>query len=84
MCEHAFVGPLMFASTLSTGYEFTVTVTVFEEVHPSVFVAVAVYVVVTAGLAVTVVPVVELKPVAGDHVIIFKADTAFNVVLLPV
>lgn len=52
--------------TLIVGEVFTVTVTVVEPVHPDVL-PVTVYVVVIAGLAVTIDPVVELNPVAGDH-----------------
>ena len=51
-----------------TGIGFTVTVTVPVLTQPAALVPVMVYVVVAVGLAVTLVPVVALKPVAGDHV----------------
>ena len=53
--------------TLMTGVGFTVTVAVVVLVHPPV-VPVMVYVVVVAGLAVTLDPVVALNPVAGLQV----------------
>ena len=53
--------------TDTTGFGLTVTVTVDEEVHPFAFVPVTVYVVVEAGVAVTLLPVVELNPVEGDQ-----------------
>jgi hypothetical protein len=49
------------------GIGFTVIVTVAVAVHPFTEVPVTVYVVVAAGLPVTVAPVVVLKPVAGAH-----------------
>jgi hypothetical protein len=52
--------------TVTTGRGFTVTVDVALEVQvPTV--PVTVYVVVTAGLAVTTEPVVALSPVEGVH-----------------
>lgn len=45
----------------------TVTVTLMVSLHPDTLVPIKVYVVVEAGLAVTVVPVVALNPVPGDH-----------------
>jgi hypothetical protein len=51
-----------------TGNGFTVTVTCVDDVHPFTSVPVTVYVEVEVGLAVTLVPVVALSPVAGDHV----------------
>jgi len=50
------------------GTGFTVTVTVVEPMQPEAVVPFTVYVVVAAGFAVTLVPVVALNPVAGDHV----------------
>ena len=50
------------------GFSFTVTVTSFVNEQPSELVLVRVYKVVAVGEAVTVVPVVALKPVAGLHV----------------
>jgi hypothetical protein len=55
------VGPVI------VGCALTVTVTVCVLVHPAAEVPVTVYVVVVAGLAVTVAPVVADNPVAGDH-----------------
>ncbi len=49
------------------GNGFTVTVVVVVFTHPNALVPVIVYVVVPVGLAVTLVPVVALKPVAGDQ-----------------
>ena len=53
--------------TVVTGIGLTVTITVAELVQPAAEVPVTVYVVVAAGFAVTEVPVVALKPVAGAH-----------------
>jgi hypothetical protein len=50
------------------GIGLTVTVTVVVPTQPAALVPVTVYVVVAAGFAVTLVPVVADKPVAGDHV----------------
>jgi len=50
-----------------TGGGLTVTVTVEVLVQPFEPVPVIVYVVVEAGLAVTLAPVVALNPVAGDQ-----------------
>jgi hypothetical protein len=50
--------------TVIVGVGFTVTVDVMEEVQVAL-VPTIVYVVVTVGFAVTLVPVVPLKPVAG-------------------
>lgn len=47
---------------------FTVTIAVVVETQPAALVPVIVYVVVAAGVALTLVPVVALKPVDGDHV----------------
>ena len=52
---------------VTTGAGLTVTVTVFEFVQPLAPVPVTVYVVVVVGLAMTVDPVVALRPVAGDQ-----------------
>lgn len=52
--------------TETVGTVFTVTTTVVDPEHPPV-VPVTVYVVVAVGEAVTVAPVVPLKPVEGDH-----------------
>jgi hypothetical protein len=66
---------------LTDGEAFTVTVTVEMPVQPPV-VPVTVYVVVLVGEAVTVAPVVALKPVAGDQLYVV-APLAVNTVLLP-
>jgi hypothetical protein len=50
------------------GRGFTVTTTASVAVHPKGLVAVTVYVVVEDGFAVTLEPLVPLKPVAGDQV----------------
>ena len=60
----------------------TVTVTCAVLVHPKAPVPVTVYVVVEFGDAVTVEPVVGLKPVVGDQVYVF-IPLAVNVVLCP-
>ena len=51
----------------AVGVAFTVIVTASEAVHPPLLVAVTVYVVVVAGLAVGFETVVELRPAAGLH-----------------
>jgi hypothetical protein len=53
------------AVAVMVGLGNTFTVTVVEFTHPLASVPVTVYVVFTSGLAVTVVPVVADKPVAG-------------------
>jgi len=53
--------------TVIVGFGFTVTVDVVVPVQPAAEVPVIVYVVVAAGLAVTLAPVVALKPVEGLH-----------------
>ena len=58
---------------LTVGEVFTVTVTLVVPVQPDV-VPVTVYMVVDAGLAVTVAPVVELRPVAGDQLYVVAPD----------
>jgi hypothetical protein len=50
------------------GNELTVTVTVALLIQPRLLVPVTVYVVVVAGLAVVLAPVVADSPVPGDHV----------------
>ena len=50
---------------VGNGFKFTITEVVFEQ--PLALVPVTVYVVLDVGFAVTVVPVVELSPVAGDQ-----------------
>ena len=52
---------------LIVGSEFTVTVTVAKLKHPVPLVPVTVYVVVTVGLAVILIPVVADNPTGGDH-----------------
>ena len=52
---------------LTVGNEFTVTVTLAVFEHPLPFVPVAVYVVVTVGLAVGLAQVVQDKPADGDQ-----------------
>ena len=54
--------------TLVVGTGFTVTTTVAVELQPVDSEPVTVYVCVVAGLAVTAMPVVKLRPVAGAHV----------------
>jgi small-conductance mechanosensitive channel len=54
------------ALALTTGYVYTATVLV-AVIAPATVDAVTVYVVVTVGEAITTVPVVVLRPVAGDH-----------------
>jgi hypothetical protein len=61
--EPVHTGLLLEAKTAGDG--ITVTIIVAEAVHPFTSVAVTVYVVVESGVAITVVPVVALKPVAG-------------------
>ena len=53
---------------VTAGLFVTVTVTVAVFTHPFKSVPVTVYVLVTVGSAVTLVPDVESKPVAGDQV----------------
>jgi hypothetical protein len=53
--------------TVTVGVAVTVTTEVALAVHVP-FAPITVYVVVTPGLAVTTLPLVELKPVAGLHV----------------
>jgi hypothetical protein len=60
----------------------TTTVTVVVPVQPTPLVPVTVYVIVLAGLAVTVPPVVEDRFVAGLHIKLL-APVAVSVVLLP-
>jgi hypothetical protein len=48
------------------GFGFTVTVVVPVALHPALVPTIE-YIVVTVGLAVTLAPVVELRPVAGDQ-----------------
>lgn len=64
--EPAHTGELLPA--VGVGNEFTVTVTVAVLVQPAAVVPVTVYVIVEVGLAVTVAPVVDDKPVPGLHV----------------
>jgi hypothetical protein len=64
--EPAQIGELLPA--VGVGNAFTVTVTVPVLVQPAAVVPVTVYVIVEVGLAVTVAPVVDDKPVAGLHV----------------
>ena len=59
---------LVAEGTLMVGNGLTVTVAVVVPTQPAAEVPVMVYVVVEAGLAVTLAPVVALKPVAGDQV----------------
>jgi len=63
------------------GFTDTVTEEVFE--HPFRLVRVTVYVVVLAGVAVTVAPVVADSPVAGDHVKVPPPPVALKVVEEP-
>ena len=59
---------MVVGGTVTVNEPLTVTVAVVVPVHPDALVPVMVYVVVEAGLAVTLAPVVALKPVAGDQV----------------
>jgi hypothetical protein len=68
--EFCPVHKVTFGETVTTGTGFTVTVTCAVAVQPSAS-PVTVYVVVEAGVAVTVEPVVELNPVEGLHVYVF-------------
>jgi len=68
--------------TVTTNEEATVTVTVCVEVHPPPLSPVTVYVVVEPGLAVTLVPVVWFRPVAGLHVYVV-APLAVSTTLPP-
>jgi hypothetical protein len=54
--------------TVTVGLGCTITSTVVVLVHPVKLVPVTVYIVVTAGLAVTVAPVVDDRPAAGLQV----------------
>jgi len=65
----------------TTGTGFTVMITLAVPLHPD-DVPVTVYVVLTAGLAMTVVPLVVFKPVAGDHKY-SEAPDAFSATLAP-
>jgi hypothetical protein len=56
------------ATAVTVGFVLTVTVTCAVFLHPFASVPVTVYVVVPAGVAVTVVPVVADNPVAGLQV----------------
>jgi hypothetical protein len=56
------------AVIVAVGRGFTVTEAVAELLHPTVGVPVTVYIVVTAGVAVTVAPVDGVRPIAGNHV----------------
>jgi len=67
--------------TVTVGVGFTVIVTVALAEHVPV-VPVTVYVVVAPGVAVTLLPVVALRPVPGDHVYVV-APPATNGVVLP-
>jgi hypothetical protein len=68
--------------TITFGCDTMVTVTCAEAVQPSAS-PVTVYVVVDEGVAVTAAPVVELKPVAGDHEYVL-APFAVSTVFCPV
>ena len=73
----------IFTSTIeSVAAGVTVTVTVAVLIHPDAAVPVTVQVVVAAGLAETVAPVVALKPVAGDQEQVL-APEAVNVPAMP-
>ena len=66
--EHKVIGP---DSTMDTSViAVTLTTTLLDAEHPKLLVFVAVYVVVWAGLAVTVLPVMPLKPIGGDQVVV--------------
>ena len=67
---------------LTVGSALTVTVSDAVFVQPFAAVPVTVYVVVTVGVAVTGVPVVALKPVAGPHTYV-AAPPALSEVELP-
>jgi hypothetical protein len=55
------------AEMLTVGPGFTVIRAEDELVHPVASVPVTIYVVVVAGVAITVAPVVAVSPAAGDH-----------------
>jgi hypothetical protein len=74
-------GAVGVTDTVNEGVTVTVTVVVDEQPDPSI--PVTVYVVVVAGFAVTVAPVVALRPVAGLQVYV-TAPEAVNVVEPPV
>jgi hypothetical protein len=59
---------LEFEVIVGTGKELTVTVTLVEFEQPLPSTPETVYMLVRAGVAVTVVPVVALRPLDGDHV----------------
>ena len=64
----------------TSGNGFTLTVIVVVPVHPvAIFVPTTVYVVVTTGFAVTLLPVVALNAVAGDHTYVSAPETARSV-----
>jgi hypothetical protein len=67
---------------LTVGNAFTVTDTCCVSLHPNVVVPTIVYVVVTIGVAMGDVQLVQDNPVAGVHVYVFAPD-AVNVVELP-
>ena len=71
------------AGTEITGRGFTLTVTCVDAVQPLASVPVTVYVVVEVGLAVTVVPVVALSPVAGDQMYVTAPDAVSVAVCCP-
>ena len=68
--------------TVRTGIEFTVIILVTDPVQAPLA-AKTVYVVLTVGFAVTEVPLVALKPTAGDQVYVLP-PLAVRVVGLPV
>jgi len=82
--EVEFAQPVLTCGEIEppAGAGITVTVTVVELVHPFMSVPVTVYIVVTAGLAVMVVPVAEDNPVIGLHEYVV-APLAVKVALLP-
>jgi hypothetical protein len=68
LCPKQIVAGLGLEVMVTVGKFVTVTVTLAVFIHPFKSVPVTVYVLVTVGWAVTVVPDVESNPVAGDHV----------------
>ena len=72
-----------FGVTFVSGIGLTVTLAFVVLTQPLTSVPVITYACVTVGLATTVLPVVELKAVAGDHTYVL-APATFKLVLLPI
>ena len=63
----------------TTGNAFTVMMTVVVSAHPAPLVPITVYVVVAVGCAMTVLPVVALRPVAGLQLNAFAPEAVSDV-----